>query len=301
MKIVPPKVIADAVLLASNIPEADYPVWSAATAYNPGDCCIVAAGVHRAYRCLTAHTNKFPPDNSAVTLPTWEVLGATNRWKMFDAYVNTQSVRADSITVTIDVARCDSVVLLGVDAGTVALSQVAGGVTVYSETISMAKNNSMSWSDYFFGEFIEATELSRRIPLYGVNSQLTITLTRIGGTARLGHLVVGRAIYLGDTVINPKAGINDYSTKQTNDQGETSLEQGAYSKRLAGEVKVANNRVDHIFNRLAGVRASPAVWDFNNEGTDYGALIVYGFFKEFELVIPGPVKSSYSLEIEGLI
>jgi hypothetical protein len=33
---------------------------------------------------------------------------------------------------------------------------------------------------------------------------------------------------------------------------------------------------------------------------DFSSLIVYGFYKSFDIVIPGPTVSNCSLEIEGL-
>lgn len=302
MRIIPPKSITDAALVSSNVTEADHAAYNSATTYTAGQQVIVTTpNVHRIYTALKNTTGEYPPNNSSTTLSAWQDDGATNRWKMFDDYVNTVTTNADSIVVELDASRCDSVVLFGLVASTVELTLTVGATVMHNETVSMSQNESASWSDYFFNPFAEGSDLSRTIPLYGSGSVLKIEVNRPGGTAELGHCVIGRAIDLGRTVYNPKSGIIDYSRKDTNPAGYTYLKQDVYKDTLQAEMRVDNGRVDYVRKQLVNYRAAPAVWDFNNVGGTFNSLIVFGFYKEFALVIPGPSQSSFSLEIEGLI
>ena len=60
---------------------------------------------------------------------------------------------------------------------------------------------------------------------------------------------------------------------------------------------MAAGQVDAVQKFLAGIRATPAIWQGDG---DYAALWIYGFYKDFSLTIAYPTISNLSLEIEGL-
>jgi hypothetical protein len=296
MRLIRPTVITDAMLVSSNVPENDYAAYAAGTTYALGDRVIVAAD-HRIYESLQASNTGHTPASS----PTWWLdVSATNRWKMFDTIVGSQTAQANSLTITIAPGIIDSIALLDLAATEIVITMTdpVEGV-VYSETIDliMASYISNAW-EYFFEPIIttDATVLMG-LPAYG-SAEIAVTINNPSGTAKIGTLIFGAAKNLGETRYDPKIGITDYSRKTTDDFGNTSITQRAYTKRMSCNLAVDNSAVDALQRTLAEYRATPVCW----VGADlaFSSMIIYGFYKNFEITIPGPTVSDCSLEVEGL-
>jgi len=105
---------------------------------------------------------------------------------------------------------------------------------------------------------------------------------------------------LGDTRYRPALGILDYSKKDTDAFGRTYLNQGSFAKTVEAEVYIKNYLVDRVNTRLTQLRGQAAVWIGDN-GAGYGALLVYGFFTDYSIIMQGPNDSVYRIAIEGLI
>ena len=56
-------------------------------------------------------------------------------------------------------------------------------------------------------------------------------------------------------------------------------------------------RLDAVESALSAYRATPLVWIGNDNL--YTALIVYGFYRDFDINISYPAQSDCSLSIEG--
>jgi hypothetical protein len=103
---------------------------------------------------------------------------------------------------------------------------------------------------------------------------------------------------LGGTLINPALGINDYSRKETDDFGNTSLVERSFSKRMGVKLVLGNADVDRVHAALSAVRATPILWLGSGR---YSAMLVYGFFRDFEIDIAYTRHSYCTLNIEGMI
>ena len=79
--------LGGAELTACSVPETDYPVWSSATAYAIGTRVILTTGVHKVFEAVAANTNKSPAVEANIGT-YWVVVGATNRWKIFDKKIS---------------------------------------------------------------------------------------------------------------------------------------------------------------------------------------------------------------------
>lgn len=297
MKLIRPTIITDAMLSACNVPETDYALYSAATTYALGDRAIVTTGEHRIYESLQAGNTSNNPEGS----PAWWLdIGATNRWKMFDSVVGSQTSNVTSISLTLVPGLIDSIAFLDLEATTIdiVMTDPVEGV-VYTESIDLVmKTYIVDAYTYFFEPIItdDACVLVG-IPAYGAAS-IAITISNPDSTAKVGTLIVGAQKELGGTEYNPTIGINDYSRKEVDAFGNFTVVQRAYSKRMSCNLFLDNNMVDDLQRTLAGYRATPVCW----VGTDAGfsSMIIYGFYRSFEITIPGPVISTCSIEIEGL-
>jgi len=293
MIVVRPNTIGDAELISCTIPETDHPAWSSGTTYALADKVIKA---HKRWESLQAANANHEPETS----PTWwRDLGPTNRWSMFDEKVWTTSSETNTFSVTVKPGRCDAIAMVNVNAATVAVDMVVASESVYSKTVSLIDSPSITdWYQYFFEpikpqNYLVITDL----PIYG-DAEITVTFTASPGTPYVGVLVFGMQADLGGTVPGPSMGINDFSVKNTDAFGNTTLVRRAYSKRLGARLIFENTELDRVYDALADMRAVPAIWI----GSDrYSSMVIYGFYRDFQVDITYPQISYCTINIEGLI
>jgi hypothetical protein len=268
MLLVQPTTVAGGALANSNVPENDYPEWSAEATYAEG-ARVIKAATHRIYESTVAANIGNDPAGAS---GKWLDVGPTNRWAMFDQALGTKTSAADLILVTLLVPDVDAVALLDVVGNTVRveapgydreLPVVAGAVT-----------------------FLD-------MPVTGGPVVVRVMGT---GTVSVGTLLIGKLVALGTTEASPRAGINDFSRKEVDEFGEPTIVERAWAKRMSTRALIRTDAIDVVANRIAAVRAKPSLW-IGDEGTD--SLTVYGFFKDFSIEV-GENVSTLSLSIEGL-
>lgn len=297
MKLIRPKSVTDATLTSSNVTEADYPVWNAATAYSVGQYVIRTTGVHKIFRRLVAGTTATPPENDTTN---WQDYGATNRWKMFDAVVGSQTTNANSIVVEVTPsAVTNAVALLNVDAQTVRVEMIdPTDGTVYDSTLQMLDNSLVTdWWHYFFEPIVKRYDVVfLNLPSYST-ANIRITISNTGFTVACGVAVLGLVQTLGTTTTGATVGIKDYSRKETDAFGNYIIVPRAFSKRASFNVKVERNSTDGVQRTLADLRTTPVVYIGSD---DFESTIIYGYYRDFDVVISSWPLSDCNIEIEGL-
>ena len=296
MRVIRPVTIDDDVLVSSSVPEDDYPAYSPSTTYNLGE--RVMSG-HVNYECVQAPALNKPPATSPLY---WGVLGPTNRWLMFDQEVSTQTVAEESIIVTIAPGLVDSLALLDVVGAhvNVTVTDGPGGPEVYNREYPLDGTEIYDWYQYFYQPFIAIRQVVLSdLPLYG-SAHITVTLTA-GGSVAIGSMIAGSNFYLGETEQGASAGILSFSKKDTNQNtGLTTFKKGRNSKRISTPFMFDNFALNNVFRVLAELDAVPSVWIGTDAG-GYEPFIVYGFYRDFSIVVSYPTKSLCNIEIEGLV
>ncbi|MCU7885285.1 MAG: hypothetical protein KZQ82_13930 [Candidatus Thiodiazotropha sp. (ex Lucinoma annulata)] len=301
MNIVPPKSLT---ILSTDVPENLHAEYASATNYSLNDRVYVTLESdattertpHKIYESLGDNNQgNYPPDNPL----SWLDIGATNRWKMLDNSVGSQTVQATSMTVTVQAKYVDTLALLNLQGDSVRVRLLDAADQVLSDdTHDLSVHESGSWSDYFFGDFVYRNSLV--LPINGLYATVKIEVTLTGEQCTIGHLLAGRAIWLGGTRWDAWLGITDYSIKDTNDFGETYLTKRGYGNSLDVDVWIESGSVDRVHRTLADLRATPVLWQANNDETIYESLILFGWYRDFQQVLPGPKYSICSLNLEGL-
>ena len=303
-------------LTSSNVTGSTYDEWvdDNSTGYSIGDnvkVSFLADGVTAKFPVLEytslADTNldNYPADNPA----DWIELGAENRCKMFDDYTNTQTVNSDDIEIVISANGVASVGIFGIYGTSVNLKLIRNAVTIKEETIDLRSIVPVSgWYSWLYNKYeYGITQIIWEFPRYITGATLEITISKIISTAKCGLVVVGNAVELGASQYGVKIGIDDYSIKDTDSLGRTYLSQGSYAKRADVSMDINNANIDFVTQKLTAVRGIPAMFDLNNDETAYQdyythqALALYGYPQNFDITIPGPVKSKCNLEVKGLI
>lgn len=231
----------------------------------------------------------------------WIFVSAANPLKMFDQISNSQTISsAGSIETTFTaVGTANTVALLNCIGQSATVTVTYGGSTLYTSTQSLLSGGDgvSDWYEYFFGDVGTRNDLLFT-DLPNVSGQtITVEMTAATGSVAIGTLMVGFGYYLGATQYGLSLGIIDYSRKQANDFGFYEIVERTFSKRMNATVMLPNTRVDEICNLLPQYRATPAVWIGSD---DFGSSFIYGFIKEWELVIRYVNDSVYTLQIEGL-
>lgn len=288
----------DTTLLYSNVPEDDYAEWAAGT-YNAGDRVLFD---HAIYEALTTTTDQ--PDVGAAAVPaTWVFVSVSNRFKMFDTTVGVGTTNPNSIEVKLQpTGIATAVVLFNVQGATANLTVVTtDGDEVYNKTIDIADfSGVVSYYDYFVSPVSVSglTEVAfLDIPAYS-GAIFTLTINAGTGTASCGEMVFGPSNEIATTNFGTSVGIRDYSIKEVDEFGNIRIVQRAYSKRAEYDVTVETAQVGYFNNFLANIRTTPVVYigDENRPET-----IVYGYYRDFSVVLSGPSISECSLTVEGLI
>ena len=133
------------------------------------------------------------------------------------------------------------------------------------------------------------------------NTLLTVRIKNsVGTTVKLGSLIVGSVTKLGTLEANPTVGIIDYSRKDTDAFGNFTFVQRNFSKRLSAQVFIDNSQLNGVQRFLNEIRATPSVWIGSEDPSFEESLVIYGFYRDFNIAIPYPQTSLCQLEIEGL-
>lgn len=308
MVIIVPTAITDAMLVSSTVPETDYAAWDGGVSYPIGQRCIRTA-THKVYECLVVNSGNIPENNLTGTTPKWLEVSATNRWKAFDSKLTDQTSQASSITYVIEPGIIQALALFNLDATsvTIAMTYTINGVPnteVYSYSGDLlSTSNVIDGYSYFFKPIVFKTELAfLDLPPYA--GRITITINNSNSAAKVGEIVVGQLQSLGLTNYNPSISIIDYSRKDADAFGNFTVLKRAYSSRMSCDMWLPSQLVDELKRMLVLYRATPVVWigaeDPETDTSLYASMMVYGFYKSFNIVIKNDNSSGCTLEIEGL-
>lgn len=300
LKVVPPLVITDSNLTSSNVTENDYTAWSGATTYNIGDRVILTS-THKIYESLRASNTNHNPATDTSDPPYWIEVSVTNRWKMFDTSNSTQTTNSNSIVVEITPGKVvNTVALLNISATsvTVTMTDPIDGV-VYNRTVSLANTSGITnWYAYFFTIIKTQTQvILTDLPAFK-GAEISITISNPASTAKCAVCVVGLSSEWGEGIeLGASVGIQDYSRKEKDTFGNYQLVQRSYAKRAKFSLPILNTQIDDFQDFLIENRTNPCLWIGDST---YKSTVIYGFYKDFDIVINYHVISDCDLEIEGL-
>lgn len=289
MKIIKPN---NFTLISSNVPDTVYQAWNSSTSYSAG--AIVSYTNHGEYQALTANTNKDPSKSPN----DWKFLGTTNRWKMFDQFLNTQTTNASTITATVAVYDTQAIFVGNVNADSVRIQikDNSTGSIIEDVTYSLL-DEPTDWLSYFYSDIncIKSSIIHERATL---NRDVSVIITaKSAGTAAIGIFLAGSTYSIGTTQWNFKASALDYSIVATDtSSGATYLQQGNYAKLWDGQMFINTDWSNSVYATLVNIRGTPVVFYDKPDTT-----LIYGFIKTFDMTISGTVETRIDLKLQGLI
>jgi hypothetical protein len=299
MKIVTPlDTIAGGLLTDTNVTAESITAWSAGT-INLGQQRIYANKIYEVI--ADPNTTDRPDVGAAKETPTWLDQGYTNPYRMFDRIISSKSIEEDEIEVEITPAEIINAMalfgLVGQSVQIVVDDPVEG--VVYDETFDLQdSSNIVDWYSYFFEEVRYREELAvLDLPAYP-DAVITVTIANPGDDAECGELLIGRQRDLGLANFGTSVGIQNYSVKTTDDFGNVTIVPRAFAKRADFDVSVQTSEVYIVQRWLAEIRNIPTLFigDVNRTET-----LVYGYWRDWTIVLSNPAISDCSLEVEGLV
>lgn len=299
LTVIKPETITDAQLIFSSVPENDHPEWLVGPTYAAADRVMVLSN-HTIYESLQAGNVGRNPTLAANAL-WWVEVKPTNRWGALDLTNSTGTSQATEMYYRFRPGTLvNAVFLLGmVNVTTVRIQQIHDTLGIVYDVTSapVPLPPSPSWYDWYYGGRAVSTQVVK-LDLFAF-PDCELRLDFAGGAGMtVGTLAFGYQQEFGMGVeYGAKLGIIDYSRKITNDFGDVDFVVRAFAKKANFSMMLENQYMDAIQSYLASVRATPCLW----VGTLlYESTIVFGFFKDFNLVIAYANNSRLDIEIEGL-
>lgn len=194
----------------------------------------------------------------------------------------------------------------GITRVSVTVTDIASSV-IYQNEVTLENLEVLDWYDYFFADSVYTPEavFDNIPPALAYNYFYSIKFFNDNAgpasTERpyVGTIVLGKSFDIGQTQLGANSGIIDYSKKVTDDFGNTTFVQRAFSKKIRVSVMVENQALTKIFSTMSAIRATPCLW-LGTRLSEYSPLNVFGYYKDFTIDIQYPKTSLVSLDIEGL-
>lgn len=304
MIVIKPDSITDAVL-TSSIPEPDTArgevAWAAGT-YTLGDQ-VIKVSTHKAYEVVADPSTTDDPEVGVTKTPaTWVVVGATNRYKMFDSTIGYQSMGGATLDVDFDfglmVSSLAGFNITGTESINIKVTDPTDGV-VYDRDINMRDNSIVEgWHDYFF----KPIEINTRFILndFPTYPEATISMSATGTDIGVGELIVGNAIDLGVTEYGTGWQGLDFSVKERDEFGVFRVVRGRTADLLDYDVTLPKSKFSFVKNTLKSLASVPAVW-IGDEGDEGDATAVFGYYRDAQINISSPSIIDMTIQVEGLI
>jgi len=305
MKIIRPATIGDSELTASNVAETDEAEYSSATTYADGALVMVtgtaggaATATHKIYESQAGSNTGNDPTTDDGTY--WTVVSSTNRFKMFDNIVQDQTIRAGGIDVTVTTGTVvNSIGFFNVDAASIQIimDDPTDGV-VYNQTFDLISTSGIQdWYAYFFEPIVRTTEIAvTGLPPYSTaDIQMIFSDT---GIAKCGICAIGQQADIGLSQHGMSLSIIDYSVKSTDASGRVTITPGDYVDTVEVDVVLNTDQIGTVKDVLTDIRTEPVVWIPEDDNSAY---LVFGYYREFDVIVSNPTLSRCSLEIEGLV
>lgn len=304
LSVLAPNTITTAMLVSSTVPETDYAQWVVGTTYAIGDR-VIDTTTHRVYESAKAsNLGKNPTDiNNRIGSTIWWIdVTATNRWKLFDTQISTQTkITATSMSYVLKPGAVNAVYLAGLDAdtATVSMKDATGGSVVYTKTVTLEDSAPPDYYEYFFAPFhIQEDALFSGLPAYS-NPEVTITLAKTSGDILCGAALLGDLKQLGDSLKGAQAKPKTYSYIKINEAGENEIKRRKSAKDMQVSALIPIAQADTVIGIVTSLLDVPAMW-IASDSTNYAGLRAFGLGSA-TVTYDDAMFVNFNLNVNGLI
>lgn len=297
MKIIKALPVGDSVLVSSNVPEDDLPLWVSNQAYSIGDKVKWGRESFTAVNDTTGKPLPPPIDPSV-----WLNEGLMNRYRMFDNILSNPTTNNGDIVVKLKPnSTITSLVLLEIICAevTVTMTDPSLGVVYQKTEYTTGGSNITSFYDYHTAPVGESKRFLSflDLPDYPA-SEIEVVISNFGTYVEVGELLIGFARDIGRCNYGTSIGLRSFSRKETNEFGITTVVKRRNSKYAEYDIDIETKNLASIQRFMADIDSVPCVY-IGKESME--ELIVYGFYSDFQATIAFPQITKCTLRVEGLI
>ncbi|WP_299663834.1 hypothetical protein [uncultured Ruegeria sp.] len=305
MKVIVPIDVTDTVLDATNIPVTGLSAWDVGTTYAAGNQ-VYKEGVsgkpfQLVYESVISSNTGIDPESDDGT--NWIEIGATDQYAAFDRKISNTVERATEITYTIAApSQLTGIAFFGLEAESLTIEvRDTGAQVIYSTTRDLVDSSEIvDWFTFFTWDPEFDTEtIFTSVPAY-TGYEVDITISAPAGTAKIGQIVLGQLVNLGDTLSGTEIGIEDFSTKDRDQFGNAIIVERPFAQTVDFFFKIPTGDGRRVQRTLSKLRALPSVYFAGEDMEEFGTM-VFGFFQDFSIPLDHGGTSFATLEIEGLI
>lgn len=279
--------ITSAMITATSLAAEDpNPAWSSASAYAVGDR-VYKASTHRVYeaaQAMTAGAGAKDPEipanqyNAAGVITYWIDADPTNKFALFDGEVNTPTIgTGTTLSYTLKPGYFNGFAMFGLDADSmvVTVKDSTGGTVIYSFSGPLEGSAPADYYEYFFDRFKPQTQfIATGIDPYN-GAELSFTLTKAAGGAKIGMLAIGDMRPLGAPLRGASVEPVDYSRVITDSFGRTKTKKGHNATGLVISAKMSIEDANTVLDTVKELLGIPVVV-VGSTAAMYEALTVFG-------------------------
>ena len=308
MKVIVPNKLTLNQCSVAETDAVDGVAWSSSTTYSKG---AMVRYNHVSYKSLDdGNSGNNPANTWSGEEAKWQKIGATMPYRMLDEYVETQTEAPAGapLTFTVPFNRATSFALLNLQGANARVvitdtDEDPDEILLDEEFSLLTDIGQLSLFDYYFEPLSSLESFIRTEMPLALTGTLHVELYPGDDTiqAKIGHVIVGRARYLGMTKYDAEVGITDYSRKTTDEFGVTTLVRRSFAKTASLPLYLHPDSSDSVTKVLQDIRATPCVFQGDNMDSGYAALTMYGWLEDWRHVFAGPNEVELNLDIQGLI
>ncbi len=234
----------------------------------------------------------------------WKPEGATNRWAFADGTQQTQTVKADSWTFSVQLGpneAIDTIRLANVSCAMVRV-KITDGIDGVIHDVTYPMSSDLGIDDYL-PWFSLPIVRKAGITIGNLPSVLypgcivEVTLAAPGEDVKLGLGLLGLSRKLGGTRWGAQISFRDLSVKAEDPFGGLYIAKRTFKRSFSADVIVHAGFVDELQRLLEEVRAEPTLFIGSD---DYDTMAIYGYVKSYKTLVNWKTRSLASLEVESL-
>ncbi|GLT07980.1 hypothetical protein ACFQFQ_14540 [Sulfitobacter porphyrae] len=298
MKFVKPVAISDNDILEVQVNNVDLvePVgeWDAGTFYETTEQVIATEDqTIYVYQCVnpSGSTGDDPLSDDGTN---WVIYGVKSRFRPFDNQLAPQLSGTEKIRYKLDFvnnlspAGYYTVIFMNAEGEEV----VCATRLISNGSVQSTRAIDISGGDYENFAVFENVYMDETM-------YLQVSVAAASGTVRVGEIIIGMAVDLGEIAPGSQTSIVDFSTKDVDEFGNVSVVERAYVDTSIFKFSFETDQTNRISYALAQVRATPACYYIAEEQEKKG-MHVFGFWQDFRLTV-NVNSSEGTLEVQGLV
>ena len=300
LRITVPVAITDAMLTATDVPEADYAAWDGGTTYALGDRRIKG---HKIWESAQAGNTGHDPETSGSAW--WLKVSATNRWRLFDLEQVTSTAQASSMYYELQPGQpINSVHMLGLsDVDSVQLRVYDGATLAYDggQNASGLLPTDSDWWAYCYGPWTLSDQQHYADLPYIVAPKIRVDYT--GGAAMSTQvLMLGNDSVFGtENGTGVEAGVrirfDRSSSFQANEFDIPTMRTSALVATVNFTLILKSQDVDTLLDFYRDYGSRVCLFTISDI---WRATQVLGVITSLEPLIHGPVYSEFAFEVRGV-